>query len=164
MIEANIIDFKIKNKNFYCLWYSDKEEMFVINKKKLIYFNNILELKERYDNIYKIDKKIVTYDIDQIIRTCNSNDKLFDYKQIMDFWNIISDLSKTLKTDFYGNSREKIIDNVYNKLFRSLNLPIVTEPGKEYNPVWTEEEQDVIKKMLIDGISLLYNIFSDNTQ
>lgn len=158
MIEAFIIDFIILSKHYYCLWYSDEQDFFVIVDNKLFYTNDISELKNKYSNNYNISDNITIFDLAQL-NAINNKDTVFNYNLIIDFWNMMSDLSRSLKIEFYGNTRERSIDKVYDKVFYALNLPSITPENKEYTPIWKPKEINIICEVIDDGIAILYNCF-----
>jgi len=158
MLEASILDFKIKDKNHYCLWYSDEGDRFVINNNKLIYYFGVSELIKAYTDSYIIDENIVYCDVDILLITHKEENSL-SYNQLMNFWNMMTDLSKSLGIDFFGNKRTKQIDKVYDKLFWGLNLPSVTPIGKEYIPIWETHEKKIMSQVVLDGAGILNDIF-----
>ena len=43
--------------------------------------------------------------------------------------------------------------SLYDKLFRGCNLPSLTPPGEDYEPVWTVPETTALKQVLLLGLA-----------
>ena len=79
-----------------------------------------------------------------------------DYSDCNDYlnkWNIIDDLSKTLEIDFIGNLDE--YTDLYSKFVFGSNIPALNTSGKEYIPVFDEEEKSQIANVTNDMIRIL---------
>lgn len=81
---------------------------------------------------------------------------ILDYHDCNDYlnkWNIIDDLSKTLEIDFVGNLDE--YTDLYSKFVFGSNIPALNTSGKEYIPVFDEEEKSQIANVTKDMIRIL---------
>jgi len=67
-------------------------------------------------------------------------------------WNLFGDLAASVNGDF-DRDRHRT-QHVYEKLFWGNNLPAVTPPGKQYTPIWSDDELLLIRKILTDGLLL----------
>lgn len=71
----------------------------------------------------------------------------------MNKWNIIDDLSKTLKIDFIGNHDN--YTDLYSKFVYGSNLPTMNNTGIEYIPSFDKEEKQQIENVTKDMIRIL---------
>lgn len=86
----------------------------------------------------------------------SNNFDILDYHDCNDYlnkWNIIDDLSKTLEVDFVGNLDE--YTDLYSKFVFGSNIPALNTSGKEYIPVFDEEEKSQIANVTKDMIRIL---------
>ena len=147
--------FIYKNKELYTLWYSNDIDGLLNENNKIKYFNTENNLTN-----YAINKgikiqpdKITVYNIDDIQKIIQSKGKVIDCEKVLNLWNIIADIAKTIGTSFYGDKDE--ITHIYDKLFYGNNLPAICEGNEMQPPIWDEKEISIIFKVLEDS----YKIF-----
>ena len=157
MFKYYICKFILYKITYSCLWHSDTEDFFKINNK-FIYFNNIDDLRKIIiDNNLIVGEEIDEFDCDKIKKFSRNN--LLSPNEILNFWNILTDVSKDFEINFVGNKRNRLIDHIYNKLFYGCNLPTINISGKIYVPKWRKKEIEEIKKIIENGILILKKIF-----
>lgn len=149
MTEYYIVNFKFDKKFYYCIWYTNDEDGFVISENRLLCFEELDRLK-MYCNKQKIciDNNITLCDVDGVISFINlGNTKDIEYKLYLNLWNLCSDLAHTLSIDFYGN-HDGITLDIYNLLFYGSNPPAMNDKNEEYVPKWDDEDVTELKKVL----------------
>jgi len=159
-------EFKYIDRIYFCIWYNNLVDMndtegLCINNGRILYFDRMEKLKhycETHEMMY-IDEP-TQYDmvrIQQWVREGTSDD--IDCDLLLIFWNIVIDLAATLKLDFIGNDDE--YDDVYSKLFAGNNLPTINTSGKEYIPMWSEEEVLQLKQVIGRGVIMFAQCFGE---
>jgi hypothetical protein len=97
------------------------------------------------------------YDFDRINTWCAApNAAGVDCQAFLDAWNLFDDLAglHTGADNPYARlSRETA--GCYDRLFWGNNLPTVTPPGEQFEPVWSAEELIEIRRVLAAGLVLL---------
>ncbi len=152
-----ICKFILDKMIYYCLWHSDTDDFFKINED-IVYCNSVEDIKKiiKNENLI-VGEEIAEYDCEKIEKFSKNN--ILSPNEILNFWNILMDLSKSLKVNFIGNDRTKKIDKIYAKLFYGCNLPAITPENEEYIPVWTKKEIRKIKEIIENGLFILRNVF-----
>jgi hypothetical protein len=140
--------FIFNNRNLYTLWYTNDVDGLLCKDGKVIYFKNESELNDyAIKNNIKIEPdEIAIYDVDKIKKILSDKEKIIDCEYILDIWNMIADIAKTINLSFYGNNKEIVY--IYSKLFYGNNLPSINTPNKKYIPIWDEEEKQIILNVL----------------
>lgn len=154
-----MVEFIINQSSFYCIWFTGNTDGFITEKGRLKYFYDNSELKD-YCNTMKINlqNSETRYDLDRI------SDKVFldisekDCCELIDCWNIFSDIARSVNEDFYGNKKE--LNDLYSKLFYGCNLQIINTSNKKYIPEWSEEERTFIDNIMINGINIVKKSFN----
>lgn len=149
MTEYFIVNFKFDNKFYYCIWFTNDVDGFVVSDNKVLCFENLDKLKS-YCSMQKMcmDSKITLYDLDKVISYIDlGTSKDIEYKLYLNLWNLCSDLANTLSIDFCGD-HDGIILDIYNLLFYGSNPPAMNDKCEEYLPEWDEEDITVLKKVL----------------
>jgi hypothetical protein len=153
--------FIIKSKEHYCCWYTNEEDGFIVEENHLLFFDTLDELKI-HSTKQKIDlnlkEDILIISIDELQKFVENDSKELDCNLILNYWNIIGDVSKSLGVEFYGDERSSILSTIYNKLFYGNNLPAVTPKGKSFHPLWEFEEIQEIRKVIQDGLRILNDV------
>lgn len=148
--------FVFDSKEYYCIWYTGEKDGFVTDGDKLKCFHDYDQLQ-----IYALDNNIVICDDGSqlsmdVARAWNErNEKKVDCRYFLHFWNMMSDLSSSVKESFYGDIKNNTLNKIYDKLFWGSNLPSVTPEEKEYIPIWSKEELDELNKVVKDGLRLI---------
>lgn len=149
MTEYFVVNFKFDNKFYYCIWFTNDEDGFVVRENKLLCFEELDKLKA-YCNMQKIciDDNTTLCDMDGVVSYINlRTTKDMEYKSYLNLWNVCSDLAHTLSIDFYGDYDGITLD-VYNLLFYCSNPPAMNGKNEEYLPKWDEEDVAELKKVL----------------
>jgi len=153
-IEYYVVNFIFsENENYYTLWYTSDSDGFVLadNQTKIKSFQN-----EKAAKMFANERKLNLIDEKTDI-ICNESKLLYSqemsYNMLLSFWNIISDVSNSLKLDFYGDCEENTF--IYNKIFYSCNLPSIKKEGNSYYPKWSRKEKDLIEEIINEGIKIL---------
>lgn len=144
--EFCIIEFTLCNISRYLLWCTDDKDYFLTDRnKKLVYFSQKEKMEEYCKKEHFQNPSFVSNNFD-----------ILDYHDCNDYlnkWNIIDDLSKTLEVDFVGNLDE--YTDLYSKFVFGSNIPALNTSGKEYIPVFDEEEKSQIANVTKDMIRIL---------
>lgn len=145
------IYYKIKFKYFseekWALWYTSDKDGVIIENGKIYCFDSESSLKIfcKKKNI-NFEDEVTEYRIDEIERWVNAEIIEVDCQMILEFWNIIEDISESVKITFY--KRTNISERIYRKLFYGNNLKSINISGKEYIPEWSDEELKTLKNIL----------------
>lgn len=152
-----LISFIYKKSILYCIWVADDDYDYVITKEcKILFFNTINELKlyeQRNNIIIKKDEEI-QYNLDKMILWCGDKKNInCGCEEILNFWNICSDVAKSIQEHFIGD--KPIYDDLYEKIFSGNDL-------FSNNPVphttlfdFSEKELINIKKIIRNGIEII---------
>lgn len=142
-----IIAFTFSDTDYFCIWCDPEDgDPHFETKGKRLFFQ--LEKKPIADYIYikgSSYENTTEYDFNNI--NCD------DCNDYLNKWNIIDDLSKTLKIDFIGNHDN--YTDLYSKFVYGSNLPTMNNIGIEYIPSFDKEEKQQIENVTKDMIRIL---------
>lgn len=146
-MEYYLLGFKYHHIMKYCIWMTDhKDRIYCEGKQAILIFDSQFEVQQyALSKGIKVDTKngyICDMDGLQI-----GSSRLAD---ILDFWNLISDMTKTVGANFIGNRKSPVIDKIYNKLFHGCNL-LKRKEMAPYIPRFSPCETRVLEKILEDG-------------
>ncbi len=138
-----IVEFLYNGKSYYSLWDGETDKMIKENKKIVVSDNkNFL--------IDKIKDKAFIHDEGDIY-ICNMEILNMPAGKILDFWNIISDIAKTVDIIFLGDSKQMNI--LYDKLYKNYI--------GEYISVF-DAEIDNLQNIVLDGIRIVEKYIVNN--
>ena len=159
-IEYYMIEFVLAEKSFYCLWCDvDGKNTFLIDENGILkLFNTEKEIKEFCNsNCLNIQNAVpVLYDIDELTDKISLAD--IECDDVLDFWNIASDMAAAFKEQFLGDDDgiNYKISEVYNKLFYGTNPPALHDDlSAQYIPKWTKTELKIICDVIKDGVGIV---------
>jgi hypothetical protein len=153
------ICFVVNDKTSYLIYISDNNDdkyySFKRENNKLVSFSHLEELYLylEYMGIHLEEDEIPIYDFDTLEENMLLFDGKIDNDLLLNYWNIIDDVSNSLEIDFIG--KEEKYNKLYDKMFRGCNTPANTF---EYNIIWSKEELDMIKEVMRACISISKNI------
>lgn len=150
-MEYYLLGFKYNHIMKYCIWMTDhKDRIYCNGKQDILIFGSEFEIQQfAQSQGIRIDTEngyLCDMDHLQI-----GSSKLAD---ILDFWNLTGDITKTVGANFIGNRKSPVIDKIYNKLFHGCNLL----KGKEvapYIPRFSPHETKILEKILEDGKEII---------
>lgn len=152
--EFYIVKFIIEQKEYYTFWYTDDTDGFLLESNdKLKSFTSEKEAKYFVENNgFKLDDEIILVSSDILNRLKTEE---IDCNLILTYWNIMSDLAQSVHSQFLGDSRDNVIQSIYNKLFYGCNLPALKKEGEDFLPEWNENETKWIAKIIDNGFNLI---------
>lgn len=153
MNEKYAVRFDIDDHHYYAIWYTDDKDGFVTENGSIVYFTEIDDLFHYAESRRILINEGITYfNATQILHNIET---ITDCDTVLDFWNIISDISASLRIKFTGD--DKTYNTEYAKLVSGCNLNSLEHDY--YIPNFTTEEEDNIKKIIIEGYNILCKVF-----
>ncbi len=143
-----------KKKKYYNIWKTDLADEFETKERKVILFESVDEAADYLSNkkLGFRSSEITTYDLDWFMGNCICSE-YGDCKTILLYWNMFSDMAKSVGTKFGGDDEKN--NKIYDKLFFGNNLPTVTPDGKHYDPIWSNAERKSITAILSEGVEIV---------
>ncbi|MGX7243636.1 hypothetical protein ACWOC1_02170 [Enterococcus quebecensis] len=135
------------------VWYTDDKDGFITKGRKILFFKNYLDFKNYcIENRIICEENEVSFDIDWLIHWYVSNSEEINEKEMLDIWNIFTDLAYSIDEHFLED--QDSYNQVYSKLFYGDNLPTINKSGKIYTPDWSEEEIEEVRAVMKNGVEL----------
>jgi hypothetical protein len=156
------VKFIIKQKEYFCIWFSDDNDLFLLNDGRVLYFVSEEDMFKYSQEIgLQLKQDIVAYDIDFAKSWLDQKNIEIDCKYFLEFWNIVNDFAKSISKDFYGNKTSKSIEKLYDKLFYGNNLSAVNKYRKVFQPNFTISEISELKNVVFNGINIVREHLGD---
>lgn len=149
-----MIEFMLNEKSYYCIWYTNDKDGFIVDNHKVKSFDDKIKLnKYCINNSIFLEKGKTTYNLDELNTWLNSDKKDIDSNILLSMWNIMSDFAFSIDNLFLGD-KEKLF-YIYDKLFYCNNLPAYKKNNKLYDPYWENQEIKVLSNILFRGLNLI---------
>ncbi|MGX7263944.1 hypothetical protein [Enterococcus crotali] len=146
-MDYHSVQFIYQKKKLLTVWYTDDKDGFVTKGRKILFFKNYC-----IENRIICEENEVSFDIDWLIHWYVSNSEEINEKEMLDIWNIFTDLAYSIDEHFLGD--EDNYNQVYSKLFYGNNLPTINKSGRIYTPDWSKEEIEEIRAVMKNGVEL----------
>ena len=156
--------YRLDKADFYLLWCTDisddgtDPDGVVLNETGFILtFRHVDDLRAeaaRRSLLVEPDVNQEPLDLDAVKRWLASARKTtVDCETFLNAWNLFSDLASTVQGGpvHIDGQRE---GRIYDKLFWGTNIPVLTPPGKHYNPIWSKSEVGRMRNVLGAGMRL----------
>ncbi len=149
-----IVVFVSKGRKYFTIWYTDDKDGFVLNSQGRIEIfkteNDVREFLQKKQ--IKPGEKVTHFDCDEIGAM---NYEHIDCSKVLDFWNIITDISYSVKEDFVGGTKRDDTLNIYDKLFYGCNLSTSNRMDEKYIPEWSAKEKKTLSSVIGDGLRII---------
>ncbi|MDE7293778.1 MAG: hypothetical protein K2N72_05080 [Oscillospiraceae bacterium] len=152
MPEYYIVEFILKCRNYFTIWYTDDRDGFVTSGDK-IYRSGTLEELKKYaeDNEIPLhDDEIARFDIDRLL---SSNISEMSCDEIMNYWNIFSDMAGSAGVRFCGD--DKSYNVLYNEIFSGCGAAVTVFGSKTEG--LRKDYLEETKFVLEQGCEILHN-------
>jgi hypothetical protein len=153
--EYYILWYRLDALDKYLIWYTNDEDGVLLREGKIPVFNGQARLIEfaAANGINVQAEEARLHDLDVIAKwLCCPNGTTVKCSAFNAAWNLFADVSRSVKGEFDQDQKET--NKIYEKLFCGLNLPAVTPEGKEYEPIWTKREVELLCEVLTQGLEL----------
>lgn len=154
VMQYYIVVFVMKGRKYFTIWYTDDKDGFVLNSEgRIEIFKTEIDVREFLQKKQmKPGEKVTFFDCDEL---GTMNYEHIDCSKVLDFWNIITDISYSVNEDFIGRTKSEEILNIYDKLFYGCNLPASNRMDEKYVPEWSAKEQMMISNVINDGLRII---------
>jgi hypothetical protein len=143
--------FRLDRIDRYVIWYSSDADGLVRHDERIVALPSAAALRDhagQHGLTLETDAPAL-YDWDEIERWCArpaASDLVPD--TFLSAWNMLLDARPSDRTATLFDRVHRGSAELYNKLFRSNNLPAMTPAGAEYYPTWTAAEIRTLAKIL----------------
>jgi hypothetical protein len=148
--------YRLDHTDGYLIWFSNDEDGVVTQPDGTVPSFRDQEALRAYATFHQIDldaMEPLVHDLDVVVqRLRRPLSAEIDSDAFLTAWNLFGDLATSVNGDFDGD--RKRTQQIYDKLFWGNNLPAVTPPGKQYTPVWSDDELLLMREILHDGLLL----------
>jgi hypothetical protein len=150
--------FRLDGIERHVIWYSSGTDGLVRRDGRIVALPSVAELRDyaAQHGLTLETKAPPLYDWDAIEKWCAkpaANELGAD--AFLNAWNMLLDARRSDETESLFDRAHCRRGSLYEKLFRSNNLPAVTPPGAEYYPTWTGAEIRTLSRILQLGIAEL---------
>ncbi len=152
MPEYYITEFILKSRNYFTIWYTDDRDGFVTSGGKIYRGGTLVELqKYAEDNEIPLhDDEIARFDIDRLL-TVDISEMSCD--EIIDYWNIFSDMAGSAGVTFCGD--DKSYNVLYNDIFSGCGAAVTVFGSKTEG--LQEDRFEKVRFILEQGCEILHN-------
>jgi hypothetical protein len=150
----------LSQKYLFLLWFSNDIDGVVVENNKIVTFASLHEISDyaKSKQINLMTSDFILHNFDNITLWLEDyENKDINCVEILNIWNLLTDIAQTLKIEFIGNHKDKVTSKIYDKLFFGNNLPAITPNGKFYIPTWTKLERKKLAEILTEAICICKN-------
>jgi hypothetical protein len=148
--------YRLDHTDGYLIWFANDTDGVVTQSDKTVPSFRTQEALHDYATSHQIDLDMMEpliHDLDVVAQWLRRPlSAKIDTDALLTVWNLFGDLAASVNGDFDGD--RKRTQHIYDKLFWGNNLPAVTPPGKQYTPVWSDDELLLMQEILHDGLLL----------
>lgn len=131
-----------KNKVKHCLWYENiLGDRFVTEGGNVKTFNTLDQI-----NKYGESKNFDICNENVILKIKEDFDSL-SFENILDVWNTATDISNSIYSSIWIDSKTRNISKTYSKLLWGCNLEPLTPVGIKFTPYFSAEEKKLLKRI-----------------
>ncbi|MBV9791394.1 MAG: hypothetical protein JOZ51_24575 [Chloroflexi bacterium] len=148
--------YRLDHRDGYLLWFSNDVDGLITTPDGMVPSFGALPGLQAYASLAQLDLQedaFLLYDLDVVAAWLRQPlETELDAEELLNAWNLFTDLAASVNSSFEEN--RALTQPVYEKLFWANNLPSVTPAGKQYIPVWSDDELRVMQEVLSHGLDL----------
>ena len=157
----------------YLIWFTtdldgDQDGVWVDGDRKVTTFGSLGELESfaQDHRIAHLDPNDpIIHDLDRVADFCKIHTvDGVDCPSILQAWNLFNDVARSCGeagTPF--REEERLLDQLYDKVFWGCNLPAVTPEGERFEPRWSPDEVRTLRGLMKTGLDLIESGTIDST-
>ena len=153
-------EFRFDHRRLYVVWYSNEQDGLVrLKDGRIAAFADEPQVHEfsRASGMSLMPDPPQVYDFDMIAAWCDhpTSEKI-DPAAFLNAWNMLEDAQsfKSNVVSLYKITSRRA-DEIYDKLFFGNNMPAVTPDGVSYEPIWSQDEIEVLSRIYRFGLAEL---------
>jgi hypothetical protein len=158
-----LCEFHLDGRRLHIVWHTnDKDGLVRLASGKIASFGDegAVHAFCRSSGISLMPNRLGGYDFDAIETWCHRpTAESVDPVAFLNIWNMLEDaLGFKLTVKAVPNLSEISLGKVrkiYDKLFFGNNLPTMTPPGKSYEPIWAQDEVEIMSRLYRFGLTEL---------
>lgn len=164
--EVEVVCFILNNTYNYTIWYSDDfSNRFVLENHRLLVYKTKEEVEDYInEHIPYIDEEEIDFSLFNLdeYSKFNEDNKNCESSEILDFFNIVMDITNTLNINYVAEEDKDLVERIYNKLFYSNEIissdNITLSIGNKFNLNF--EEEVMLKKLIKRGLEITIDLLS----
>jgi hypothetical protein len=149
-----------RNELNFIVWRSDEHDDFLRNTNGQLV--SAPDLKSLAANLHALGVLLenvepTDYDFDRIQNWCAAPDADgIDCPEFLNAWNFFDDLAGLqMRADTPYTRLSRNAEVCYDRLFWGSNLPAMIPPGRRFDPVWSAEDLNKIRAVMLAGLEML---------
>ncbi|HEY4543571.1 MAG TPA: hypothetical protein VIG40_02910 [Tissierellaceae bacterium] len=164
--EVEVVCFILNDTYNYTIWYSDDfSNRFVLDNHRLLVYKTKEEVEDYInEHIPYIDEEEIDFSIFNLdeYSKFNEDDINCESSEILDFFNIVMDITNTLNINYIAEEDKDLVERIYNKLFYNNEIissdNITLSIGNKFNLNF--EEEVMLKKLIKRGLEITIDLLS----
>jgi len=154
MREYSVVKVVYKDKETFLIWYLDDEDGFLSLEQKLLMFKSDDEARVfAKEKSVELDEETTVFDLSHILEQTNRVELSENCSELIDAWNLFSDIAKTIGEEFSGDIDEGLTNDIYHMLISGCNIKALKH--EEYHPVFDDEDKEKCISIFNDGLAIL---------
>ena len=144
------IKINLETETFHIIWYSGDVDGVLCENNRVVWFSSFYNLSSYCKKHgLELEKDISVFDLQK-----PSNKSNLKFNEVLDFWNLIIDISSSVELPFSGTADSGIVIDLYNKLFYGSNPKAIAGDFSHFIPTLSEEEFRKLQEIIEDGIAV----------
>jgi hypothetical protein len=149
----------LDRRRLYVVWYSDEVDGLVrLKDGKIASFADEHQVRAfcREDGISLMLEPPAVYDLDKVAVWCGSPAAgSIEPTAFLNAWNMLEDAHGSRLDAHLDDISSQRAGKIYDKLFFANNLPAVKPRGASYEPIWLEDEIELLSRIYRFGLAEL---------
>ncbi|MEW5858947.1 MAG: hypothetical protein AB1861_16445 [Cyanobacteriota bacterium] len=153
--------YRLDQVDSYLIWYENEPDGVILDSTgivpifpeidRLLAYVGSLGLHLEKQELILLDLDVVKHWLDKQRNTH------IDCDRFLCAYNLFSDVALSVDDNGFDRDRQRT-NSIYNKLFWGNNLPVVTPLGKHYEPIWRDDEIEMLRELLEYGLKMFRRV------
>jgi hypothetical protein len=156
MKQQYILWYRLDQQDRYLIWISDKMDGVYVHNKAVKTFESIEALRQYAAEmrIKLMPEEPVLNNFDTVQEWITDPNQALNCIDCMNAWNVVKDVTNTLKMKFRGNLTDQLTTEVYDKVCQNNTIPVHIPGAEGGKRNLKEKERKLLAEIMTQAISI----------
>ncbi len=152
--------YRLDQKDRYLIWISDKTDSVLVRDKQVATFETIEDARAyaAVQRIQLMPDEPVVYNFDSVQEWIPDPNQALNCIDCMNSWNLVKDITATVRIKFKGNLADNLTLEVYDKICQNNTIPEHVPGAKAGLQNLKEKERKLLAEIMAQAIEIARRI------
>ena len=160
MKQNYILWYRLDQNDRYLIWISDKIDSVHTDKKQVTIFTSVADLRAyaAEKRIKLVEEELILNNFDTVQEWIPDPNQELNSIDCMNAWNLVKDITTTMKMKFKGSINENLTLEVYDKICQNNTIPAHVPGAEGGKRNLKEKERRLLAEIMTQAMKIARNM------